>query len=41
LLLGDGEVSAPTVNAEGGFDAYKPIDILPPRSSFIIALSTR
>jgi glycosidase len=40
LLLGDGEFSAPTVNAEGGFDAYTPIDLLPPRSSFIIALST-
>lgn len=40
LLLGDGEVSAPTVNAEGGFDVYTPIAILPPRSSFIIALST-
>jgi alpha-amylase len=39
LLLGEGEVSAPVVNAEGGFDGYKPLPTLPPRSSTIIRLA--
>jgi len=38
LLFGEAEVSAPTVNANGGFDSYIPIPVLPPRSSFIIRL---
>jgi glycosidase len=38
LLLGQGEVSAPAINAEGGFDGYRPLPVLPPRSSTIIRL---
>jgi hypothetical protein len=39
LLLGEGEVSALAENAEGGFDGYKPLPALPPRSSTIIQLA--
>jgi alpha-amylase len=39
LLLGDGEITSPTVNANGGFDSYVPLPALPPRSSFIIRLA--
>jgi glycosidase len=38
LLLGEGEVSAPAVNGEGGFDGYRPLPVLPPQSSTIIRL---
>ncbi|MBN1312593.1 MAG: DUF3459 domain-containing protein [Anaerolineae bacterium] len=36
LLLGDGQPTAPTINASGGFDSYIPLPELPPYSSFII-----
>jgi glycosidase len=36
LLMGVGEPTAPSVNESGGFDAYRPIDVLPPYSSFVI-----
>ena len=35
-LMGDGELYLPPVNAAGGFDAYRPIPVLPPYSSLII-----
>ena len=35
-LLGTGDLHAPVVNAAGGFDNYRPVDVLPPRSSFVI-----
>lgn len=38
LLYGDGEIVAPEVNADGGFDAYTPLSTLPPYSTFIIRL---
>jgi len=37
-LLGDGEVSAPDVNAAGGFDVYVPLSTLSPRNSTVIRL---
>ena len=36
LLLGEGELSSPKVNADGGFGDCKPIDGLPPYSSYVI-----
>ena len=33
-----GEAAAPTVDADGGFDGYRPLPDLPPRSVTIIAL---
>ena len=39
LLLGEGDVTAPTVNQEGGFSEYAPLDTLPPQSTFVIQLS--
>jgi glycosidase len=36
LLLGGGKLSTPEVNAEGGFDEYRPLDALPPYGSYII-----
>jgi glycosidase len=39
LLLGEGEVSAPAMNAVGGFDGYKPLPALPPRSSTMVLLA--
>ncbi|MGD9318152.1 MAG: alpha-amylase, partial [Anaerolineae bacterium] len=39
LLLGQGEVSAPAVNAQGGFEGYRPLPVLPPRSSTIVRLA--
>ncbi len=38
LLLGTGDAAAPTVNATGGFDAYRPLPSLPPHSVTIIQL---
>ena len=39
LLLGEGEVSAPVVKAGGGFEGYKPLPALPPRSSTVVRLA--
>ncbi len=38
LLLGEGDVRPPEINAAGGFAAYRPLDVLPPRSSFVLRL---
>ncbi len=38
LLLGEGTVQAPQVNDTGGFSEYTPLQVLPPRSSFIVRL---
>ena len=37
-LLDTRELTAPTINANGGFDAYQPLGNLPPRGSLIIQL---
>ncbi|MBZ0303483.1 MAG: alpha-amylase, partial [Anaerolineae bacterium] len=37
-LLGEGDLHAPQINAAGGFADYQPLDVLPPRSSFVIRL---
>ncbi len=39
LIFGDGQPTAPTVNANGGFDAYRPLASLPARSASIIRLN--
>lgn len=39
LLLGDGAVTSPTVNAAGGFSDYSPLAELPPFSTFVIDLT--
>ena len=36
--VANGDAAAPTVDADGGFDAYRPLADLPPRSLTIIAL---
>jgi glycosidase len=36
VLFGSGDVSAPEVNAAGGFDSYTPVSILPPQSTLIV-----
>jgi glycosidase len=38
VVLGETAVSSPTLNSSGGFDNYKPIDILAPYSTTIIEL---
>jgi len=38
LLLGTGQPAPPVVNAAGGFDAYKPLPNLAPKSSQVILL---
>lgn len=38
VLFGVGEVSAPAINDTGGFEDYRPLESLPPQSSFVIAL---
>ncbi len=38
LLLGEGQVAAPAVNAAGGFDGYVPLAVLPPYASLVIQL---
>ena len=38
LVFGNGEAAVPTVNADGGFDAYVPMDVLPAYSTTIIEL---
>jgi len=39
LLMGEGKPSAPAVNEAGGFQDYRPIEALPPYSSFVIQLA--
>jgi len=36
LLMGAGDLYLPPVNADGGFDAYRPVPVLPPYNSTII-----
>ena len=36
LLLGSGALFAPSVNADGGFAPYRPVDVLPPYASVIL-----
>jgi glycosidase len=38
VVFGEGEVSAPAVNAGGGFDSYIPIQTLPATSTMVIQL---
>lgn len=38
LILGNAEVTAPQINAEGGFDEYQPVAQLPAFSTFVIKL---
>ncbi len=38
LVFGEGQVTPPAVNAAGGFDNYRPLPSLPPRSSYVIRL---
>lgn len=39
LLWGEGAVSAPAVNAAGGFDAYRPLPALAPHGSYVVRLA--
>lgn len=39
LLYGDGELAAPAINAEGGFDAYTPLAEVAPLSVTVIELA--
>jgi alpha-amylase len=39
-ILGAGSPVAPVVNAGGGFDAYRPLDTLPPFSVSVIAMGS-
>lgn len=39
LLWGAGDVSAPAVNAAGGFDAYRPLAALAPHGSYVVRLA--
>ncbi|MGC9395263.1 MAG: alpha-amylase family glycosyl hydrolase [Anaerolineae bacterium] len=36
FLMGDGDLYLPPVNDDGGFDAYRPIPVLPPYTSLVI-----
>lgn len=38
-LLGDAVVSAPVINAQGGFTSYAPVTELPPREELLIKLT--
>ncbi len=38
LSLGEGEVTVPSLNASGGFDAYQPLPELAPYGSYVIRL---
>jgi glycosidase len=38
LLMGEGDLGMPTVNAAGGFEGYTPVPSLPPQSSAVIRL---
>jgi len=38
LLMGEGDIAVPEPNADGGFDEYKPLAVLPPYSATIIQL---
>ncbi len=37
LLYGEGDLAAPIINEDSGFDAYRPFESLPAQSSFIIS----
>ncbi len=36
FLMGKGTLYAPPINADGGLDAYRPVDVLPPYTSVIL-----
>ena len=36
FLMGEGTLYVPPVNADGGLDAYRPVDVLPPYASVIL-----
>lgn len=38
LLLGDGQVRAPGINSQGGFEGYTPLSELPPYAALVIQL---
>jgi glycosidase len=38
LIFGEGDLSAPEIDAAGGFDRYVPLVALPPQSTYIIEL---
>jgi hypothetical protein len=40
LLFGEGELTTPEVNGDGGFENYKPLKSVPPQSSYVIQLAT-
>lgn len=40
LVFGGGQVTPPALNRAGGFDGYKPLPSLPPRSSYLISLTS-
>lgn len=37
-LLGQADVATPTITAAGGLAGYRPVDVIPPRSSLVIVL---
>jgi len=37
-MLGNGEASNLTINAQGGFDKYQPLPALPPQSYLVLQL---
>ncbi|MEA2673246.1 MAG: alpha-amylase [Chloroflexota bacterium] len=37
--LASSAIAAPTINASGGFDAYRPLATLPPRSTIVLSLN--
>ena len=39
-MLGDNPVANPTINPQGGFDAYRPVPTLPAYSSLVIQLQS-
>ncbi|GMQ79242.1 MAG: hypothetical protein BMS9Abin02_1809 [Anaerolineae bacterium] len=39
LIFGDGPIVDPTINENGGFSDYRPLESLPPQSTFIFDLT--
>ena len=37
LLFGEGELAMPQINANGGFDDYAPVYMMPPQSTLVLA----
>jgi hypothetical protein len=38
VLHGTADLALPTINAEGGFDGYRPVERLGPREALVIGL---